>query len=265
MKSPVPALDVTVFVSPTFSAPPLVETALSIQFSGLNWSALAFGPYYQSIKNRFPGASEEPSLPPIIETFPTTIFDPKQLVLIQGIQPSRWLFSDELNSSLLQVQADRFGFNWRKVEDESYPRYDVNCEVFHDEFRGFREFCEKEQIGNPQPQFCEVVYVNHITPHTGEELIDLFERTFKGVEFATPKPELATFNRTYVIGNKEGRLYAQASILPNDKITFKLTSRVRCTSESWQSSLDQAHRVLIERFAELTESEMHNQRWGLEQ
>lgn len=264
MMSPAPEIDSpTVQQSPKFSNPPVVETALSVQFSGVGWSPLDFGIYYESIRERFPSASESHCLPPIIETFPKTVVDSK-LVLSESVQPSRWLFSDQPNSSLLQVQYNRFGFNWRKVDGEEYPSYCKNCDVFKTEYDNFQAYCEERTLGTPDPQFSEVVYVNHINPQQDEELIDLFEKSFKGVDFsASPRPELATLNRTFVIGDNDGRLYAEAVILPFEKIRFKLTSRARCTDGNWGSSLNTAHDALIEHFMELTEPAMHTQRWSL--
>lgn len=256
-------IDLPVNSSPTFANPPVVETALSVQFSGIRWSPLDFGTYFETIKERFPNASESHCLPPIIETFPTTIVDSK-LVLSETVQPSRWLFSDPPNSSLLQVQSNRFGFNWRRVEGEEYPRFQNNCKVFKTEYENFQRFCEERDLGSPEPQFSEVVYVNHIYPDNGEELVDLFEKAFKGVDFSmSPRPELATFNRTFVIGDNDGRLYAEAGIFPNDKIRFKLTSRARCTDGNWDSSLNMAHDILIEHFMKLTEPTMHTKPWSL--
>ena len=166
---------------------------------------------------------------------------------------------------MLQIQSDRFGFNWRQATSSSYPRFENNIKKFKTEFEQFAAFCEDYELGVPQSEFCEVVYVNHIPLNENENFGELFTRVFDGVKFDEPSftPEMISLRRTYVIGDQKGRLYAEAEIPSpqSNKIIFKLTSRVRCSNNLYLAALQEAHDFLIECFLKLTREEYQIHHW----
>jgi len=75
---------------------------------------------------------------------------------------------------------------------------------------------------------------------------------------------LISFNRTFVLGDQEGRLYAEAGVDPGKRpfVAFKLTSRLRCSQQSAIDTLQEAHDHLISCFIGLTTEECRKERWG---
>ena len=248
-----------------FDSPPVVETALSAQMSGVNWSTVRFGQLYERIKDRYPTFCQLHEVPPIIETFPLVPSAPS-FNFSDRPTAGRGMFAAEDNSHLIQIQGNRFGFNWKRASDESpYPRFGTNLEKFQEEFELFLGFCSDLEIGVPVPTFCEVVYVNRIEPKEGESMGALFDAVFKGVQVSDDfEPELITLNRTFVLGGQEGRLYAEAGVVsvPSPFVTFKLTSRLRVSDEDLVGQLQRAHDWLIEGFLKLTNDSCRKERWG---
>lgn len=266
----------TLHAGPSFRRPPVVETALGIQFSELrNFKAVHFGLLYEQLKDRFPVVQDHPRLEPIVEMFPPRPRLPAFRIggAYGGPERAWYLTRDE--SRLVQVQPDRFGFNWRSGgEHHEYPRYSENGPKSLSEFRDFCEFCDAHRIGRVEPNLVEVVYVNHIRPQAGETAVECFDAVFSGIDWRhsdelLPTPETASLNRTYVIGESHGRLYAEASIVHDrDKSEFvllKMTARVIYRGDgSVNDSLQLAHDWVVNGFVSLTDPVARRERWEQE-
>ncbi len=151
---------------PDFENPPLVETVLAVQFEPLSrMRAAHFGLFWNEIRERFPKTEEKPPLPPVIERFSDPAREPLELPLqLLGAPPTpRLWFLHSTENELLQLQADRFIKNWRKIgAGEIYPRYEKIREWFDQDFERFQAFAVREGIGPINVNQCEVTYVNHI-------------------------------------------------------------------------------------------------------
>jgi len=252
-------------VTANFQSPPVVETALSAQFSGVKWGVAQFGQYHERVKERYTKFLHQHEVPPMIETFPLNQSGPS-FNLTDRPPVGRGIYAADDDSHLVQIQDNRFGFNWKRASaDSPYPRFDANLTKFNYEFERFTNFCTELGIGIPTPTFCEVVYVNQIKPREDESAGALFDAAFKGVEISGDlDPELVTLNRTFVLGEKEGRLYAEAGVVlaPKPVVTFKLTSRLRLNGEDLAARMRQAHDWLIETFLKLTTDDCRKERWG---
>ena len=257
---------------PSFKNPPVVETALSIQFNEIaGFNNTHFGLFHQTIKSDFPEVREQPRLDPVIERFPGPVFIGKPRFQIENaVVPQRMWFVNKSDTELIQIQPDRIVFNWRRKDDDSaYPRYAKNGPECIKAYSSFIEFCETQQLNRPVPNLAEVAYVNHIVPRGGESVIDTFARSFVGLDwqatddFLPSSPESALFNRVYVIGKNKGRLFAEASIIPSrdsgGMVQFKVTARIihDDASGSVSDSLQLAHDWVVNGFVSLTSPEMH--------
>jgi uncharacterized protein (TIGR04255 family) len=190
-----------------------------------------------------------------------------------------WLTA-ESGAELIQVQSDRFLFNWRRrVSESKYPSYESNSAKFFEEFDGFRQFCREKQLPDPAPELCEVTYVNHIEPAKGETAMELAGTVFSGMRWERtdrflPKPESFTFNRVFVIeddGERLGRLYAEASMAlrrqgstAREFILLKLTARVNRRDDQGNTladSMQLAHDWVVRGFADLTDRQTQKERW----
>ena len=84
--------------------------------------------------------------------------------------------------------------------------------------------------------------------------------------------ELTTVNRTYVLGDNHGRLYAEitsAEKYDQKILRFQLTARVRHEKDdsrqpvhSPMETLKQGHDWLIEQFLKLTNKQVRIDKWG---
>jgi uncharacterized protein (TIGR04255 family) len=260
--------------SPTFENPPVVETALGIQFDELKKiKSVHFGLLYETIRTRYPEFEDQERLEPIVESFPKA---PRIAAFRLKAGPTVdrvWYRNVPDGPVLVQVQPDRFGFNWRKVDGKSpYPRFSENSHKCLDEFRLFSQFCKEHDLGEIRPNLCEVVYVNHIWPAENEVIIDLFPRVFSGIDFEhsddwLPKPETVSFNRTFLIGEQEGRLYAEASVARHrergDFILLKMTGRVLHEPDTTVAdTLQRAHDWVVRGFVGLTNESIRKEQWG---
>ena len=66
-------------------------------------------------------------------------------------------------TQLIQIQRDRFAFNWRKLDtDRQYPHYDQVRDDFVRQLEKFLGFLREEGLEDPNPDQVELTYVNHI-------------------------------------------------------------------------------------------------------
>jgi uncharacterized protein (TIGR04255 family) len=244
--------------------PPVVETALQIQFSDLpHWGTVHHGLYYQLIRERFPKFRHLQELPPVVETFPP---HRKRLQFQLSMQQDSGCaqFESESADRLIRVQRNRFAYHWLSKTSHhdvpSYPSYDLNLESCLTEFDLFLSFCGEQSLGEVAPVLCEVMYLNHVRPLEGESLEQMVESIFAT---RIGSFEMFTLNRTFAKAD-EGRLYAEINTAFDDGspfVTFQLTSRLNHTDGSVRQSLDLAHNWLIEVFCNLTNPQVRKDRW----
>jgi len=67
-------------------------------------------------------------------------------------------------AELIQVQRDRFLLNWRRKNEETYPRYGHLRAAFLEHFTTFQDFLRSRGMGGTRPVQWEVTYVNHMRP-----------------------------------------------------------------------------------------------------
>jgi uncharacterized protein (TIGR04255 family) len=242
--------------------------SLSIQFDELlDFRAIHFGEYYAKIQNRFPTTEDKPRLEHVVESFPVRPrvtglrFSPTKL--------GRVCYLDVSGEEIVQLQPDRFAFNWSRGEG-AYPRYETNHPTLFTEFEGFCDFVDKSKLGPVKPNLCEITYINNIVPHPDESVSECFAAVFSGVswEFSNEwldPPELMTLNRVFMIDENRGRLYAEAFVSRDEErdfITFKLTARVLHREEDdLQENMQLAHRWVVGGFVCLTQTSAREGRW----
>jgi uncharacterized protein (TIGR04255 family) len=262
---------------PSFRDPPVVETALSIQFDELpSFRSVHIGMYHATIKDRYPVVEDKPRLDRITESFPPA---PRMQALRIGPfdgRPGRVWFRDAADGcTLLQLQPDRFAFNWCRKEGQEYPRHSSNQPRLLEEFERFRQFCRGSELGEVRPNLCEVTYVNHIEPANEESLTECFANVFTGIEWKSSDgwlpqpPESVSLNRVFEIGEQQGRLYAEAAIA-NDKVRgdfvlLKITARViHREGDDLRANLNLAHDWVVKSFVSLTDPDIRQRRWRQE-
>ena len=171
---------------PGFDDPPFVETVLSVQFEPLPLVQTAhLGLLWSEYRALFPKTEERLALDPVIEQFPESPVARVGL-RFQALEnppvPRIW-FTNDCGSEMIYVQNDRFIKNWRKEgEGDQYPHHDETIRPnFDRDYALFLAFLQKNQLGTPcvnQCEVCEVTYVNHILAGKGWERYDDVEKIF---------------------------------------------------------------------------------------
>jgi uncharacterized protein (TIGR04255 family) len=188
-----------------------------------------FGLFYQTIRDEFPRVQTQPRLAPYpqqfgpeamsIQTMLNNVFQAQSLQLAL---PRAWFVSSD-DTLLLQIQPDRFVFNWRKGQSEAdYPHFGAVSERFIKLFKRFESFLLEQSLGEIIPTHGDMIYVNTWSPPTGEPLgpPSPFLRNWNpdvGAEWPVPLRDLS-FNARYVMEGEgavsDGMLSAVLSALP---------------------------------------------------
>ena len=92
--------------------------------------------------------------------------------------PRVWFVHKDENE-LIQMQFNRFVYNWRKRRpDDKYPGYGEFMENFEKYLSRFQEFLAKEKLGDLVPKQYEIAYIDHILENEGWETISDLEKVF---------------------------------------------------------------------------------------
>lgn len=149
----------------SFTSPPLVEVAFSIQFRQLDKFHLALiGVVWDELKNDYPHVGYEPKLDHQVEKFGLN-FNAGEIPNFKFLQKPdipRVTFSDNQGEYLIQIQNDRFVLNWRKNANNIYPRHELLSSRLFEEFTRFRNVLAKHDIDEFIPDQLEITNVNHI-------------------------------------------------------------------------------------------------------
>jgi uncharacterized protein (TIGR04255 family) len=261
--------------TPAFDSPPVIETALGVEFKPLDsWSIPHFGLFWERIREEFPSYTVQPPLASQIETFSQgpAIPGPYQMDFQLFLQPDVrcWFFHSE-QERLIQVQRDRFIHNWRKIGDHIYPRYHTIRPKFQDSWKTFLDFLKSERITTPEVAQCEVSYINHIEIEqpwkSMADLADMFP-VWAGVrtDGFLPTPEVVQLATSFAIADGGGRLRInlQPAIRTTDlRQVLQLTVSARGVPRSSDTDaildwLDLGHLWVVRGFADFTSTKMHS-------
>lgn len=257
---------------PSYRKPPVTEVACGVTFAALqNFSIPHYGLFWERIRSKFPNTQHSAPL----------MVRPGELVIDSssgGPLPRVWFISEKKND-LIQIQADCFFYNWRKVdEDQSYPRYPNVIAAFKEFFLEFSGFLESEKIGKIDPTICELTYVNHIPKGEAWSSVQDIGRVFKDYSWNLspgrflPVPTTRAWNATFQLPNSAGQLTARLSqvLRISDKaptlrldMTAKGIGQGKAIEDLWRW-FDLAHEWIVCGFADLTQDEIQHRIWERE-
>lgn len=163
-------------IRPKFANPPLIERAISVVFNSLPQFSLGdYGLFWSEIIAEFPNSE---SLDPVaveVERFGPP--EPLQIgiqILPSGSLP-RAAFRNAAMGELVQVQPDRFSFNWIKTgDDHKYPHSEATLDRFFKLFEIFSSYVNKKRLGEILIIQCELTNVNIIpVSDVGQSFADI--------------------------------------------------------------------------------------------
>lgn len=261
---------------PSFENPPVIEVALSVQFDPIEALQVPqMGLLWSNFREDLPKTQTQPPLQPDFERF-GAIPDLTPRVRIQTFDippvPRLW-FLNASETELVQVQQTRFITNWRRVNNESYPRFDTVFQRFKERFEIFRKFLTHENLPSPVYNQCEVTYVNHIaidaapsTHGTAERLLTTWKEQYS--DGFLHDPEDVMIRLRYLIPeadqNPVGRLHVdlQPAFKEDQTPIFVLNITARCNPidsglEGVYKSFALCHEWIVRGFASITTPAMH--------
>jgi len=149
--------------TPNFRSPPIVELVLGVQFSPLtNLTSGHFGLFWQELGDDWINPSDGPVLEDQFELFDRPRWSKPSgfNVRLEPVRlPGRFLLGHKNKDRLVQIQATRFHFNWRK-QDDFYPSYKSLISEFENTFLRFEQCAYRLGLGSIAPNQWEITYVN---------------------------------------------------------------------------------------------------------
>jgi uncharacterized protein (TIGR04255 family) len=253
---------------PDYKQPPVTEVAVSIQFAPLQeLTAAHIGLYWAKIKDAFPSVKEQPPIVHLVEN-PEAEYKFGMSLSQKPDLPRIW-FTDKTGTALIQVQRDRFVYNWRRVKDsDEYIRFPAIKKKFLLRWGEFSSFLKEQGISDPQVDQCELTYVNRIdqgelweSPAKWGNLFPLL--AWKPKSTFLPEPENLRLHMRFSAPAVRGRMHVDIlpAILPGSKapiIQFSLTVRglpAKLTDEALDSWYETAREWIVTGFADLVSKE----------
>jgi uncharacterized protein (TIGR04255 family) len=263
--------------------PPVIETVLGVHFHPIQGlTAAHFGIFWKTVLR--PDWTRAVEAPPIVEQTERFSDMPSWLNISPGSviavplsahSSSRLQISNSTGDRMVQLQSNRFHYNWKRTEGP-YPSYFAVREEFSQQFRHFRQFVEEQGLGQVKPFQWEVTYVDYIPPgvlwQSPEDWHKVIPGLLGGRHQDTLRLESVTGDWRYEITPKRGRVYINLGLgKPDEKempgILLQWTARGPITGESegaLSQGLDLAHDVLLKKFLDVTSPEAHRA-WGLKE
>ncbi|MCI0560007.1 MAG: TIGR04255 family protein [Nitrososphaera sp.] len=261
---------------PDFNKPPVTEVVLGVQFSKLpKLDSLQMGGLSERFKKEYPHHKPMQRLDPKTEEFEPTERPTVQFSVVSEPPTPRYWFESNSRTELIQVQNDRFIFNWRQMEASAkYPRYEKVRAKFQKHFRTFRNFLKDRDLGDVVVNQCEVTYVNLLPAgsgwnHHGE--IDQVFSSWSGryTDNFLWRPEEVVLRTSYLLRDTQnepvGRLHfaVEPRLRISDKlpmIRFTITARgmpLRKSEAGVIEFLNFGRDNIVRGFASFTTKKMH--------
>ena len=253
---------------PSYEEPPVIEVACGIVFEPLNDLLVPhFGLLWERFRKEYPQCQEVPPLAAAIESFEEA--RGQRLRIEVGTLPPlpRVWFQHETGSGLIQLQRDRFHYNWRKFGPaDAYPRFENVIENFRQHFDQLESFLRENNLSNIRPVQYELTYINHIEqkeamPHLsniGITFPDFSWRSNK--ERFLPDPEAVHWQTIFPLPDQAGRLHITINngkrvhdkkAILNLEITARGIPAAAPKDKMWHW-FDLAHEWIVQGFTDLT-------------
>lgn len=176
-------LDRSQALSLTYSSPPLVEVAMSVQFDppkGMNLGHL--GAFWVTQKELLPSVRVANPIAAAREDFgEQTQWRPPPLQFALSSKPDCRLQMTSADDQWVgQVQRDRLVVNWRKRTGE-YPSFTATWIRFQQTWQSWEDFLSEFEFASLRPWLWELTYVNRITSGTLWKSPNDWPRLFPGL------------------------------------------------------------------------------------
>lgn len=243
----------------TFDDPPLNEVALGRTFLPRpDFLVPHFGAFWREISDEFPKVAHAAPIFAAGEAFNES----------EGFfLPRIWMLSAD-STMLVQVQQNRFHFNWRQTDETKpyirFPAVQTECVRLWEKFEAF----VLRMTGQPlQPVSMELTYVNLIPIDSDSSPFEVSSKTLQDCAWSThsrflPQPKTMAVSYAFDLPNGNGVLNASTALAQKQdgtkilrlELTVQGKPREGILFEQWS---DEAHNFLVEGFKDLTKPAMH--------
>ncbi len=256
---------------PDYEAPPVNEVVAGVQFEPLvDLMIPHIGLFWQRVMNRFPKCDHAPFLG----------HGGKINWVDRGTQiplPRVWLLSSG-GDELIQLQNDRFNFNWRQTEKlEKYPKYSYVIQEFFQHYRNWYTFVTEVLHGQVIPLALELSYINVIpvteqwkTPGSYSNLFADFSWIHRDDRYLQP-PSNFSWQAAFPVPGNGNRLlvsshHAKRISDGSDILRVEISARADALERGLDESklrewFDSAHEWIVRGFADLFQSSVQTNVW----
>jgi uncharacterized protein (TIGR04255 family) len=163
---------------PSFRNPPVDEVAVALQFNGIERFSLAYGAFYERVRNSLPRFEEHDPIGVQFETFGQLREEAPEFNIEAFSLRRGWYVSDD-GHRVVQLQPNRIVQNWRKQEGRGeYPRFPVVLADFWKSLDSLIAVTQSLGLSAPEFNQADVTYFNNIRLFENEPYPDAFERVF---------------------------------------------------------------------------------------
>lgn len=259
-----------------FARPPVEEVVLSVLFNPLDrLLAPHLGEIWQEFKkDGFVHIMEHPPVVPALE-MPVSV-QGAQLHFNNVPDLARIWFIHETDTEIIQVQRDRFMFNWRKTEPHPvYPGFTAICEKFEDFYSRFGKVIKNMQIGEVTPLQYELTHINQLRHGKSWNTLDdigkiytLFSHSSQTQSFWSGM-EAVNFHASFPVVDLHGRLHVSMGNrikMPEQTPTLQTDFTVRGFPENAEDTMitwfKSARNKIRERFTGMFTEDIQIKEWG---
>jgi uncharacterized protein (TIGR04255 family) len=242
-----------------FAKEPLTEVVFGVEFNALDFSSVHFGLYWKAIEERFP--TKPLDRPPVgkVELF--------------NILPKlrRVWFESEDKKQLIQLQANRFHYNWRRQsQNDEYPHYADVYPRFIEEWTRFKNWWAATEGTPLQPVRYELTYLNQIDENFGWSGEGDYHKVFSIVgqplNELPVKPSAFNCSMGFILPEEQGDLTVRIDqgVKPKDGsqvVILNLTASHGDTDADIGEWFEAAHKSIVNTFLSLISQEAKDQ-WG---
>jgi uncharacterized protein (TIGR04255 family) len=259
-----------------FEAPPIEEVVCGLMFEPVNeMLATHLGLLWERYKPSYGTVKEVPPLATQIEAPSGAPVEPS-ISLSEFPLPRVW-FEETNGKGLIQVQRDRFHYNWRRPQsDREYPHFEQVFKLFSEKLEIFTSFLSGIVVRELVVKQFELTYVNHVLLPNGIDSLSDMGDVFADFSWKPDKtrmrPEAMNWQLSFTLPDIGGRLHAtvrSALRVPDSQpiLLFDLTARgigeVK-TVDAMGKWFERAHSYIVRSFIELTSRRMQEDVWRIQ-
>jgi uncharacterized protein (TIGR04255 family) len=262
---------------PNFTRPPLVEVVCGILFGQIPIQTPHIGLLWQKFQPEYPLCQEFSPLAPVIEQFEEKTTEVE--VTLSNLPPlPRVWFLHENDKEIIQIQKDRFIYNWKQNSpEENYPKHEKIFLNFRENLNKLVLFLEESHLGSIIPLQYEITYINHLPQGEAWQTLKDLGQIFPDFNWQTGKSRLMStaesisWKTSFLLPDKMGRLHvtirsAKRSQDNHPLILLELTARGIGKATSVDMDMDNwfntSHQKILAAFTELTSEDAQVKLWG---